>query len=562
MDFSELYKQSSFICRFSPDARYLATAVDHRLVIRDAESLAIRHLFNCSDTLSDIAWSPDSELILCCSFKKGVSQVWSLRDPEWTATIEEGAAGLTAVRWAPDGRHVLTFSDFQLRITIWSLCTKEASYIQYPKYSNKGYSFRKDGRYFVLSERRESRDTLSVYDCEDWTLLKHFPVDTVDLENVAWSPDGRYIAVWDTMLEYKVLIYFPDGRLIKSFSAYDHGLGVKTACWSPSSQFLAIGSYDEKVRLLNHYTWTTLIDFSHPSNLPFPDIPIFKETNIREVRDLTMAKKWAQIADQRPKIAYEEMRPPVTIMSMKADAEKANPKKGVGICDFSCDGRFLVTRNDNMPNTLWIWDLVNLCQVALIQQLQPIKQVKWNPVKPNILVYTNGGSHVYVWGGPGLGCEAIEVPTIDFVVSQLQWSPDGRSVLLMDREKFCLSFLLHDEDEEPPAQNSPEPASPVITQNEDKASSRRLGKAGRVQVDAAMDRDEEAESFVGSPPSRMFGGTRGEGDVRARGAAAVGEDGGEDEERERSRIGGLLGARMPGRRLGDGGKNVQFRLDA
>ena len=47
--------------------------------------------------------------------------------------------------------------------------------------------------------------------------------------------------------QYKVLLYSLDGRLLSTYSAYEWSLGVKSVTWSPSSQFLAIGSYDEKV---------------------------------------------------------------------------------------------------------------------------------------------------------------------------------------------------------------------------------------------------------------------------------------------------------------------------
>jgi WD40 repeat protein len=69
----------------------------------------------------------------------------------------------------------------------------------------------------------------------------------MDLEGLLWSPDGRFLAIWDSCLEYKMYIYYPDGRLVTCFSAYDGGLGIKSVTWSPSSQFLAIGSYDQKV---------------------------------------------------------------------------------------------------------------------------------------------------------------------------------------------------------------------------------------------------------------------------------------------------------------------------
>lgn len=47
--------------------------------------------------------------------------------------------------------------------------------------------------------------------------------------------------------QYKVLLYSLDGRLLSAFCAYAWSLGVKAVAWSPSSQFLAVGSYDGKV---------------------------------------------------------------------------------------------------------------------------------------------------------------------------------------------------------------------------------------------------------------------------------------------------------------------------
>ena len=38
-----------------------------------------------------------------------------------------------------------------------------------------------------------------------------------------------------------------DGKLMSTYSAYDFALGIKSVSWSPSSQFLVIGSYDQSV---------------------------------------------------------------------------------------------------------------------------------------------------------------------------------------------------------------------------------------------------------------------------------------------------------------------------
>lgn len=48
-------------------------------------------------------------------------------------------------------------------------------------------------------------------------------------------------------LQYKVLLYSLDGRLLSAYCAYEWSLGIKSVAWSPSSQFLAVGSYDGKV---------------------------------------------------------------------------------------------------------------------------------------------------------------------------------------------------------------------------------------------------------------------------------------------------------------------------
>lgn len=68
----------------------------------------------------------------------------------------------------------------------------------------------------------------------------------------------------------QVLIYSPDGRCLFKYQAYECGLGVKTVSWSPCGQFLAIGSYDQMLRVLNHLTWKTFAEFLHLSTVRAP----------------------------------------------------------------------------------------------------------------------------------------------------------------------------------------------------------------------------------------------------------------------------------------------------
>ncbi|KAJ3296711.1 WD repeat-containing protein wrap73 [Rhizoclosmatium sp. JEL0117] len=348
IDFSELYRATSPHVSVSVDGKLLATAVEHRLVVRDAETLQIAALFSCSANVDVVAWAADSQLVAVASKAKKCAQIWSIVDPDWKCCIDEGVSGLSNILWSPDARHLLVFSDFQLRIT-------------------------------------------------------HFPVETTDLEDIAWSPDGRFIAVWDTILEYKVLIYSPDGRLISSFSAYENGLGIKGVSWSPSAQFLAVGSFDEK--------------------------EVYKEATWKDPKDTSRLKTWSLTTDVRPRIHYELVKPPVHVSTVKVEIDKLSPKKGVSVY--------------NMPNALWIWDLLTLSQAALLLQLSPIKQVAWNPMIPDLCAVSCANSYIYLWSREN-GCNAVEVPAINFQVGLMKWGPDGKSLVLMDRDKFCVAFLVQE----------------------------------------------------------------------------------------------------------------------
>lgn len=58
---------------------------------------------------------------------------------------------------------------------------------------------------------------------------------------------GSILAVWDGVLEYKVALYSMSGHCVGWYSAYSLALGVSGCVWSPSGQFLAVSSCDNKV---------------------------------------------------------------------------------------------------------------------------------------------------------------------------------------------------------------------------------------------------------------------------------------------------------------------------
>jgi WD40 repeat protein len=166
--------------------------------------MQVVQLFSCVDKISSVEWAPDSEYILCGLYKRPMVQAWSLSQPDWTCKIDEGPAGIAYARWSPDSRHILTTSEFQLRLTVWSLVNTACVHVQWPKNASRGVSFTKDGKFAAICTRRDCKDYINLLSCQSWKIMGVFAVDTVDLAGVEWSPDDSSIVVWDSLLEYKV----------------------------------------------------------------------------------------------------------------------------------------------------------------------------------------------------------------------------------------------------------------------------------------------------------------------------------------------------------------------
>lgn len=306
----------------------------------------------------------------------------------------------------------------------------------------------------ALAERRDCKDHVSLFDCTQWQLIRHFQVETTDLAGLSWSPDGKVLCIWDSVLDYKLYLYSIDGRCLATFSAYEHALGIKSVSWSPTSQFLAIGSFDQKLRILNHVTWKTVAEHFHGMSVDGNNgkVVVYSEVETKCPRGGTEMKPCG--LGRSPLLVpsslylsqskYETLDTPVSIPHVKPDPEKPNPKLGVGTITFSSDSKYVATKNDNMPNVVWIWNVANLRLCVLLLQASPVREFKWDPVQPRLAVCT-ANNKLYLWSPAG--CVSVTVPVeATFTVQRLSWHPNGQSLALVGVVHFCVCYTNDEND--------------------------------------------------------------------------------------------------------------------
>jgi len=140
-------------------------------------------------------------------------------------------------------------------MSVWSLGDKSITHVRNPKFAPKKQHFSPDKRFVALAERSDCKDWIGIYSTQNWELVSHFNTETIDLEDLMWTPEDSVILVWDTYLEYKLLIYNTVGTLIARHVPYENALGIKTVSLSPDGLLCSIGSYDQQVRIFGYLSW-------------------------------------------------------------------------------------------------------------------------------------------------------------------------------------------------------------------------------------------------------------------------------------------------------------------
>lgn len=227
---------------------------------------SVKYLKFCPIAASSSGTNENSQRRLLSANDSRIT-LWQLEPLQIFAEVENLEPGALSIDFGSDGNEILVFHAWNTKLTIHSLDTGRSSVIKTPKAAHPlSFGYRPHTRQFAILLKPDASDILTIHAPQSYELAGRAVLPTIDAQGLKWSPDGKWIAVWDVASGgTKVLIFTADGQLFRTYSgpsgsdeAFD--LGVKQIEWSPAafpnglSEVLAVGKVNGTIDLLRTRT--------------------------------------------------------------------------------------------------------------------------------------------------------------------------------------------------------------------------------------------------------------------------------------------------------------------
>lgn len=266
------------ILLFSDDGRHAARTCSTDLIVYSkptAEQKDVQFEGDPKDAPHAVKFSPsqvDSSGQIIDRLRRllvlnGVTiSVWKVSTLVKLGDLQNVEADWLHVDFGADESEIIVFHSWNTRVTIFCLRSNKTTVIKQPKQATPhGYGYRPRTRELAILLKPEASDVLTIHETQSYKILNRSALPTVDAQGLKWSPDGRWIAIWDlASIGTKVLIYTADGQLFRTYtgpSGVDDSFdtGVKQIEWNPVgsegvSHILAVGKVNGNIDLLNTRT--------------------------------------------------------------------------------------------------------------------------------------------------------------------------------------------------------------------------------------------------------------------------------------------------------------------
>jgi WD40 repeat protein len=227
---------------------------------------------------SSLSWSPDGRFLACAVYG-GTSSVYPFDGSSFGTPINIGygifSTSVPSIAWSPDGRYLAVGGDWvdagtPRRVCIYQFNGTAFTRINDAYYNDSVYSvaWSPDGQYLAVGGiwyDGVNAQYARVYRF-DGTYITYVANtgygstnNSFEAHSVAWSPDGKYLAVggtYSTGSEY-AMVYPFDGNNFGAGINTSHLYSVNSVAWSPDGRHLAVGGITTSFGSIYPFTGTT-----------------------------------------------------------------------------------------------------------------------------------------------------------------------------------------------------------------------------------------------------------------------------------------------------------------
>ncbi|KAK4192130.1 hypothetical protein QBC35DRAFT_264328 [Podospora australis] len=512
MKFSNPLKSSAHSLP-SPDGKHVATLFSSVVNVRDLHNLEVINVIKLPQDFTGpvlgFRWSPSSQLLLVAGPEQ--VRVASALDNSFHATIRTTTVPGTKpayIGFGASDTEICVVSSFGLKFAVFDLASSKAAEIANPKVfspsstASRCFSFRPQTRHLALLTRVAGKDMISIHSFPTRELQRSFAPDTIDAQGLTWSPDGRWLVVWDSAAQgHRVIFYTSDGHLFKTWSGpanpshedrdFALGAGVKVLQFSPDARYLAIGDSSRAVCVFSMASVTEAIRLRHPKTLaPTESFQVWQEQ--------------ISVPHAGP-VVHSFLRTTQIISPAPRLQDNSEPVSGCAVISFDPSSALVATRLEDSPGTIWIWDVQAAQLRGVLLFHGNISALSWHPHIPGTLLIRCEGDQyngmVFVWDHLSEGPRSVDFnqhlpgfktngkPRSSWLGLDIASAP---SLFFSDAHNYMLACLTESDQVQPPwgGQASLEPGYVAETREE---SPLELVPAGEAGPDAANFTEDEGE---------------------------------------------------------------------
>ncbi|KAI2612878.1 uncharacterized protein GGS25DRAFT_518569 [Hypoxylon fragiforme] len=406
----------------SPNGELIATLLPSSIVVRAVQSLGISRTIKLPQGLAggvtSFAWSPASTKVLVAV--ADLVHVFSVREGDFHGTVKipSSTTKTTLVRFGATDCEVCIWSSFGIKLTLVNFASSRAVEITNPKFYNatsaaNGYSFRAGTYHLALLTRSAGKDMISIHSPETREIERSWYPDTIDAQGLAWTTDGKWLAVWESSAQApRVIFYTSDGHTFKDWrgplmhAPHDMDLlqdtGIRTVSLSPDNRHAAIANGSTCICILYTPSMAEAMRLHHPQViLPKDTLQIWQEQNTFPNTGSFSTPTFVR--------ATQAVSPQWATPNSHHDLIF-----GCNLAKFDSSSSLLATRLEEAPGTIWIWDIPTSDLRAVLMFHANVTKLEWHPVQPELLLLrceadSSYGGLVFVWDPLSCGPRPIDI---------------------------------------------------------------------------------------------------------------------------------------------------------